>query len=140
MNMAGHGGCGPGGNMPSNGFTGGMRSGSSGHFAPSGPSLGTVNNSCPPGAPCTSASSTSGGDMCFNSGQGHGGNQQHMAGSIPPHMGGYQGCGSSAMGGMRPGMHAGTFVNNGGFHNDYMTPHGQVNILYFCIYTFYKKC
>merc|ERR1719412_1862091 len=29
MNMAGQGGCGPGGNMPSNGFTGGMRSGSS---------------------------------------------------------------------------------------------------------------
>ena len=129
MNMAGTSGCNSTGSVPGNGFSGCMRAGASGHFPTSGQSLGSSNNACQPGVPGTPTSSVSGGDVCCGNGQSPGPSPQQLSGGINSQMGGYQGCSSNGMTGMRPGMHGNNFMPNGSFQNDYITSHGQVGIL-----------
>ena len=124
--MSGTSGCNPTSNVQGNGFPGGMRSGATGHFPPSGQSLGPGNNSCQPGVPGTPNSSVSGGDVCCGNGQSQGPSSQQLSGGINTQMGGYQGCTSNGMAGMRAGMHGNNFMPSGSFHNEYINSHGQV--------------
>ena len=128
MNMSGTSGV-PG-NLPGNGFPGGMRGGMGGQFPPSGHSVGNSGSSCPPGgvtgAPNTSVS---GGDMCCGTGQSQGpNNAQHLSTGMGSQMTNFQGCSSNGMTGSRSGgVQGNNFMSNGGFHNEYMGSHGQVS-------------
>ena len=126
--MAGSGGCNmPSGNLHGNAFPGGMRGGAGSQFPSTGQPVGAGNNACQPGVPGAPNTTVGGGDMCCGNGQSQGPNAQHISSGMNSQMGGYQGCTSNGMPGIRPGMQGNNFMpNGGGFHNDFVGSHGQV--------------